>query len=1034
MTNIFKLRLLATTVVAGVAAAATPSFAQNAGQPGQTPAAPTIGGSSTAALPNGQQGTATPDTENAPGGEVIVTGSRIANPNATSASPVTVVSAQEVRLQGTTRTEDLLNSLPQVFANQGGNLSNGSSGTATVDLRGLGPTRTLVLVNGRRLGPGDPGSSAADLNFVPAPLIDRVEVLTGGASSTYGSDAVSGVVNFIMNTKFEGVRLDAQYSLFDHDNNNSTTQAIFNTSAGRGFPFPKGHTDLGGQRNITAVIGAGSPDGRGHIVAYGGYRSIDAVTEDNYDYSSCSLAENAANGLGYACSGSGTTSPARFILNGGAGAQVTLDPTTGNTFRPYVGSRDAFNFAPYNYYQRNDTRYTAGVFANYELSEHFNPYLEFMFMDDSTTAQIAPSGIFGQIINVNCNNPLLSASQATAICGANAGSATATGAVSIGKRNVEGGGRRNDLRHTDYRYVIGMKGALDSAFSYDVYGQLSRTILAEDYQNDFSIRRSSQALNDITLNGQVVCADSQARGAGCVPYNIFQTGGVTRAALTYLQTPGLQEGSVSEYVADAAITGKLGKYGIKSPLADEGIGVAFGTEYRKETLRLLPDSEFTSGDLAGQGGPTLPVSGRFSVYEFFGELSVPLIEDKPFFRSLVATGGYRYSHYSTAGSTNTYKGQVEWQPFTPIRFRASYNRAVRAPNVQELFAPTGQSLFAGSDPCAGAAANGLVNGNTAAQCARTGVSAAQFGNIVSNSANQYTQFTGGNLNLTPEVSDTYSAGAVLQPGGFLKGLVISADYYNIKINNTIGTPGAQITLNQCVNTGNPVFCTLVQRDPSNGSLFLGTVGQVINTNVNVGRLQTKGVDVAGSYRFDFDRIGFGSLGSLGLDYTATFLNKLVASPGSVINGVSSFDCAGLYGTICSAATGIQNNGFAPAPKFRSKLRATVNVPGNVQFSVNWRHLSGVNVDASSPNPFLSNPSAVFASDRRIPSYNYFDVSTAIRVADKFSLRVGANNVFDKDPPLVGSINLSATIGNGNTYPQVWDAQGRYLFAGVTVDF
>ena len=284
------------------------------------------------------------------------------------------------------------------------------------------------------------------------------------------------------------------------------------------------------------------------------------------------------------------------------------------------------------------------------------------------------------------------------------------------------------------------------------------------------------------------------------------------------------------------------------------------------------------------------------------------------------------------------------------------------------------------------------------------------------------------------MSDTYSAGAVVQPGGFLKGLVISADYYNIKINNTIGTPGAQITLNQCIQTGNPTFCALVQRDPTNGSLFLGTVGQVVNTNVNVGRLQTRGVDVAGSYRFDFDRVGFGKFGSLGLDYTATFLNKLVASPGSVIGTTSSFDCAGLYGTVCSAATGTQNNGFAPAPKFRSKLRATVNAPGDVQFSVNWRHLSGVNVDASSTNVFLSAPSNVFASDRRIKAFDYIDVSTAIRVADKFSLRVGANNVFDRDPPLVGSANLSATIGNGNTYPQVWDAQGRYVFAGITADF
>ena len=1027
MITTVKKRLLAGTMMASVATA-MPAWAQNTGQPGQVPTAPVIGGSSTSALPSGAQGTATPDAQNAPNQDVIVTGSRIANPNATSASPLTVVNAQEIRLEGTTRTEDLLNNLPQVFAGQGGSLSNGASGTATVDLRGLGPSRTLVLINGRRLGPGDPNSSAADLNFVPATLIDRVEVLQGGASSTYGSDAVSGVVNFVMNTKFEGVRLDAQTTILDHNNANSTADAIFNSAAGRGFPFPQGHTDLGATRNITAVIGAGTADGRGHVVAYGGYRQTDPITQDSYDYSACSLAE-ANTALGFACSGSGTTSPARFILNGGAGAQRTLDPATGNTFRAYVGTRDAFNFAPYNYYQRPDTRYTAGTYANYELSEHFNPYLEFMFMDDHTQAQIAPSGIFGQIINVNCDNPLLSNSQRVEICGttngAGAGVAGTSGAVSIGKRNVEGGGRVNDLRHTDYRYVLGLKGAIDSAFSYDVYGQFNRVIYAENYQNDFSVNRTRQALNVVNINGVASCADVNARAQGCVPYNIFQVGAVTPAALAYLQTPGFQQGQVDEYVADASVTGELGKYGLTSPFASNGIGVAFGTEYRKESLNLLTDAEFQSGDLAGQGGPTKSVSGTFNVYEFFGEVRVPLVENKPFFQSLVATGGYRYSHYSLAGTTNTYKGGVEWQPLNPIRFRASYNRAVRAPNIQELFAPTGQSLFAGSDPCAGAAVGGLVNGYTAAQCARTGVTMAQFGNIVANSANQYTQFTGGNPNLRPEGSDTYSAGAVLQPGGFLKGLVVSADYFNIKVNSTIGTPGAQISLNQCVQTGNPIFCSLVQRDPSNGSLFLGTVGQVLNTNVNVGRLQTRGVDLAGSYRFDFDKIGLGMLGSLGLDFSGTFLDKLLVSPGATLaDGTTSYDCRHLYGVTCGI----------PEPVFRSKLRATINLPSNVQLSANWRHLSGVFVDAASPNGFLSSPSTVYASDRYLPSFNYFDLSMAIRVADKFSFRVGANNVLDTDPPLVGSNNLSGTFGNGNTYPQVYDAQGRYIFAGITIDF
>ncbi len=1020
-----KRQLLSTSVIAGLFASAGIASAQNADQPGQKPTAPTIGGSSTSALPTGDQNAAAPDQSNAPGGEVIVTGSRIANPNATSVSPVTVVSAQEFRLQGTTRVEDLLNNLPQVLAGQGGNLSNGASGTATIDLRGLGSQRTLVLVNGRRLGPGDPNSSAADLNFIPVTLIDRVEVLTGGASSTYGSDAVAGVVNFQLNTKFEGLRFDSQYSFYDHNNANATAQSVFaNPAAGRGFPDPQGHVALGSTGNLSLTFGAGTADDRGHIVAYAGYRSIAAVTQANYDYSACSLAENTTNGLGFACSGSGTTSPARFIIGS---SQRTINPATGNTFYPYVASRDAFNFAPYNYYQRPDTRVTAGTFASYELSDHFTPYLEFMFMDDHSLAQIAPSGIFGQSFAINCDNPLLSTSERGEICGAvngaGAGVAGTTGTVSISKRNVEGGGRVNDLRHTDYRYVLGTKGKIDKAFSYDVYGQFSRVIYTENYQNDFSIARTAQALNDVTLNGQVVCANAAARTAGCAPYNIFQNGQVSQAALNYLETPGFQQGQVDEYVADASITGNLGQYGLTSPFASNGVGIAAGLEYRKESLSLLTDVEFSTGDLAGQGGPTKPVSGSFDVKEEFAEINVPLVENKPFFQLLQLSGGYRHSQYSTAGSTNTYKGAVEWEPVNFLRLRASYNRAVRAPNIQELFAPQAQSLFAGSDPCAGAAANGLVNGYTAAQCARTGVTAAQFGNIIANTANQYNQLSGGNTALTPEVSDTYSAGAVLQPGGFLHGFVVSADYFNIKVNNTIGTVGAQIILNQCVQNGNPLFCNLVQRDPSNGSLFLGSIGQVVNTNLNVGQLQARGVDVAGSYRFDFDRIGHPNFGSLGFDYVGTFSDKFLVGTGVNSGGTTAYNCNGLYGVTCGV----------PRPIYRSKLRVTYNAPGNIQFSVNWRHVSSVQVDAASPNVFLSSPSTVFPSDQRLPSFDYFDLAVAIRVANKFSYRMGVNNVADRDPPLVGSNNLSGTFGNGNTYPQVYDAQGRYLFAGITLD-
>ena len=1031
--RLFRDRLLTSTIIVGAAMlAATGAAAQNDPQSGANPAAPAIGGSSSAGVPTtAATGTdATGNAQAAEQGTIVVTGSRIASANLTSISPLTVVSNQELKMQGTTRVEDLINSLPQAFASQGGGISNGSTGTATVNLRNLGDNRTLVLINGKRLLPGDPTSSAADLNNIPAALVERVDVITGGASAVYGSDAVAGVVNFVMNKSFEGFRVDAQYSLYQHNNNDTNVQGILGQ---RGFPAPDGNVVDGATKDITAVMGVNSADGKGNITAYAGYRKINAVLQRDRDYSACSLAETGST---FACSGSGTTSPARFITNGGAGSQLTLDPAAPNSngFRPYVGSRDAFNFAPYNYYQRPDERYTLGAFAHYEVSEAFDPYMELMFMDDHTKAQIAPSGIFGQVLDINCDNPLLSAGQRTAICGATngagAGVAGTTGSVSISKRNVEGGGRIDDIRHTSYRIVVGGRGKINDAFSYDVYGQFGRTIYAENYQNDFSVARTQEALNVVTgANGTAECANAAARAAGCVPYNIFSANGVTPGALAYLQTPGFKEGSTTEYVADASITGQLGEYGIKSPFADEGLGIAIGAEYRKESLDLKTDSEFTTGDLAGQGGPTIGINGSFDVKELFGEARLPLVEDKPFIHSLSVEAGYRYSDYNTAaGTTNTYKFGGEYSPVDGLRFRGGYNRAVRAPNIQELYSAQSIGLFAGSDPCAGAAVNGLVNGNTAAQCANSGVTAAQFGNIASNSANQYSALFGGNTDLKPEKSDTYTAGILIAPVSFARGLVLSADYFVIKVDNQISTVGANLTLAQCVASGNPTFCNLVQRDPSNGSLFLGTVGKVIDTNVNVGGVKTSGVDVGASYRFELDQVGLANLGSLGFDFAGTYTDKYKVTPGvTASDGTTSYDCAGYYGITCQTG-----GNSAPIPKWRNKLRVTLNTPGNFQLSGNWRHVGSVKSDQTQTNSFTAG--TTFPVDAKIKSYDYFDVSASVRIAEKYSFRVGVNNLTDKDPPLIGSSSLAGVYGNGNTYPQVYDALGRYLYAGFTFDF
>ena len=1043
-------------MIIGVAAFASQSYAQTAPEPGTGPI-------------EGQVSQTSADGQDA--GDVVVTGSRIRSQNLEGASPITVLNSQEFKLTGTTRTEDLLNSLPQVFAGQGSNVSNASTGTATVNLRGLGAERNLVLVNGRRLVPGDPTSSAADINVIPAAIVKRVDVLTGGASSVYGADAVTGVVNFVMDTEFEGFRLDGQYSLYNHNNNNKLVRPALNSTSPYGFasPYPNGQVADGGTVDATAVFGTSFDDGRGHITAYGGYRKTKAVLQARRDYSSCSLsgrtaAQVTANGNLYSCAGSNTSAAGSFIAFdsnrpdlGGSFTSTYFQPGPNQTF---IGGTTPYNFNPVNYYQRPDERYTAGFFANYEISPAIKPYAEFMFMDDRTVAQIAASGDFGNTTSINCDNPLLSAQQRGIVCDrenllvANNAANTLTGQRVVGqalfdpanysdttaatfydpitgraynrgflqilRRNVEGGGRQDDLQHTSYRGVIGSRGDLGKAFSYDAYYQYGRTILAETYLNDFSISRLTRAL-DVVANpagGAPVCRSTlDGTDPNCVPYNVFSANSVSSAAVNYLATPGFQRGINSEQIASASITGKLGEYGIQSPWANEGVGFALGTEYRKESLDFQSDIAFQTGDLAGQGGATVPVKGSFDVKEVFGELRIPLAHDN-FIYDANITGGYRYSDYSLSSgggySTNTYKIEGEFAPIRDLRFRGGYNRAVRAPTVQDLFAPQRVVLDGSTDPCADKVITAADRG-----CLLQGLRVGQ--STPSNPSSQYNGLIGGNTNLVPEVADTYTAGVVFQPS-FLPRFALTVDYFNIKVNKAITGIGADTILSACNSTLNLAFCGLVKRD-SAGSLWLTPQGYVSDTTQNIGGLSTAGIDINGSYSQPI-----GGLGTLGLTFVGTYLDKIVTDTG--VTG--KFDCKGLYGNVCGT----------PNPEWRHQARVSFNTDSGVGVSLRWRYFSKATLDALSSNPNVVNTGASGPAPggvarpgvAQLNARSYFDLTTTFRIADHYAFRIGANNLLDKDPPLTGSQACPAGSCNGNTFSQVYDTLGRYIYAGVTLDF
>jgi outer membrane receptor protein involved in Fe transport len=1031
MKLILRQRLLATTLLVGASVVASPAFAQDAPAPVPTPS-PTDN-SATPTVPETTapvEGTTTPSTsaegENVESGQdVVVTGSRIPQPNLTSASPVTVVTAQEIKLQGTTRTEDLINSLPQSFAAQGSNISNGSTGTATVDLRGLGSSRTLVLVNGRRLMPGDPRSPVPDINFVPASLVKRVDVLTGGASSVYGADAVSGVVNFIMDTNFTGLRIDGQASLFNH--NNDARSDVKEAIDALGFARPVGNSTNGLARDISVAFGTPFADDRGHVMAYGTYRKQDAVLQSSRDYSACaltgnSIANTALLGRELNCGGSGTSANGTFqVFNTAFQLQgiFQVGPNGAGGTGTFIPGSTPFNFGPYNYFQRPNERYTAGAFAEYEISDAAKPYLEAMFMHDKSVAQIAPSGNFGNTSTLNCDNPLLSPQQLAIVCApgntfTDTDGVTRTNVVIL-RRNVEGGGRQDDLEHTAFRLVGGLRGDITRGISYDVFGQFGKTILAETYFNDFSVTRIGRAL-DIVDNPNVAGINPICRSVlngtdpNCVPYNIFVEGGVTPEALTYLQTPGFQRGDTQETVANANITFSGEEYGITSPFAERGLGLNVGFEYRKESLTLATDQAFSTGDLAGQGGPTIGVSGEFDVRDVFAEVQLPIVQNS-FFHELTLSAGYRRSFYKVADNdfdTDTYKLALEFAPIRDVRLRGSYNRAVRAPNVVELFSAQSVALTGSSDPCAGAAVGGLVNGFTAAQCALTGVTAAQFGNITANIADQYNGFIGGNPNLSPETADSYTFGAVLQPR-FIPGLAVTVDYFNIKVEDVIGTIGFDTIIDRCLTTADPFFCSRINRDQF-GSLYLTPNGFITDINTNVGSARTKGIDVNASFA---QRLG--TYGNLNLSLVGTYLTEYSADP---LGDGDVEECEGQFGPSCDVGP---LNGI-PAPKWRHKFRAGFTLPNGLGISGQWRYFSKVESGSALPGNDV------------LPKQSYFDLALQARVADRFNFRVGANNILDKDPPLAGGQVAAAPFANGNTYPQVYDALGRYLFAGFTLDF
>jgi iron complex outermembrane receptor protein len=977
--------------------------------------------------------------------EIVITGSRIIQPNQVSTSPVQVVTAEDIRVSGKTDITDIISQLPQVFTNDlGQDLGNRTpglstpGGVATADLRGLGANRTLVLVNGRRLGQGSPNtaiqSPAPDLDQVPASLVERVEVLTGGASAVYGSDAIAGVVNFILKQNFQGLQLDGQLGENWHSNHNTYMQGLVRDF---GVTPLTGTSRDGKSRNFTLTMGTNFDDNRGNVTGYLGYLNNDPVTSGSRDFGQCQLNEVFADDgsvSGAACGGSSNSN--FFNPRTGPNANTAFS-VSGTSFVPrgsvVTTPPASFNSQPYIYMTRGDQRYTAGVMGHDDVYDYLKPYVEFSFMNDKTHQEVAPAALFRNSnpndplsgnYNINCSNPLLSAQQAATLCTpgqiaadlANPGSATAN--VEIGRRNVEGGGRSSDYEHTNYRGVFGSKGDLGSAWNYDVYGQYYYTSFYTINKKYLSFAAIDKALLVTGTRANPVCIS----GPPCVPYNIFSDGGVTPDQLNYLYLDGSAYGTTTQKTVHGDLTGDLGKYNIKIPSANDGIAVNVGYERRTEHVAFAPDSAEESGQLSGFGSAAVRIDNEVSVKEEFAEVRVPLVQAKRGIHDLVFDTGYRRSDYSTSGAVNTYKFELQYAPAESYRFRGSYQRAIRAPGVIELYNPQLVALIQlGNDPCAPTVngANQIVPATRSlADCAKSGVTAAQYGNggttntIPQAVLGQLSQLTGGNPNLKPEQSDSYSYGVTFSPTG-LPDFTASVDYYRVVITGEVGSIPANVIVSNCLDTGDPVYCSQLVRS-NTGSLVGNNIangGYIVQTSVNVGAARVSGIDTQLAYKYEVGRWG-----SLHFALNGAYLQKQTTTP---LPGSHTYDCAGLFGSTCQTVN----------PRWHHVFRTTWATPWNVSASLTWRFLTAVKLDNNDPDPSLhfATYGAYDYFNARIPSFSYLDLSASWKVGKIWELRGGISNVLDKDPPLA---TFSIQPGGSNTY-STYDALGRQLFIGFT---
>lgn len=926
---------------------------------------------------------------------VYVTGTRISSPGTTSNSPIYSIGAEEIKSSQPVAVEEFFKNLPAAVPAIGPGTNNGTGGAATIDLRGLGSRRSLVLVNGRRFVPYDL-AGIVDTNSVPIALISRTDLLTGGASVVYGADAVAGVVNFNLKKNFQGVDLTTSYG------------------GAEGGSLTRKRTDL--------TMGASLDGNRGNVVLSLGKTSADPLFQGERNFGFESL--DSVTGRG---SGSGTTVPGAFSIGLGAGGTSALsgfhqiNPATGALVKPVV----AYNFNPTNYFATGLERTQATSLANYKLNDHAEVYAEMFYTTSDVASSLASSGTFNNVFQVPIGNPYIPEAARQQICarrGIPAASCVAGNAtmvpMTIGRRITELGPRFNDFNNKTLQYTIGLKGEIAYDWTYDAYWSRGQADQLQTRRNWGSLSKVQQALNALSKTSCVNTAN------GCVPLNVFGAeGSITADQLAFINLSALLQQRVMQDVAQVSFSGDLGDK-IVSPWAKSPISMAVSLEQRKMEASTKSDSASQiQAEVLGTGAPTPDRTGAFTLKEAALEALIPLVKDKPFMRALNMEVGYRETEFAIEGrkqSYGSYKYGGEWEPIKSWRMRGMVQKATRAPNVNELFQPQVTSLSnLAKDPCQLAEINaGQANtaGTLSNLCRLTGVPVSEIGTLAPPSAGQINRLQGGNPELGPEEAMTKTLGFVWEP---VNKLAITVDYYKIDIEKAITSPTTTDVLNGCYSTTfNPGLvmndsCALIGRDPSNGSFNGAGSSGVATAQANLGTVNTSGFDVGVTYSLPLANVGLApKFGKLDLSFQMNQVQEFLSQP---TPASLNRDCLGYYSVACGGPTYKR--------KFNQRTNWTI---GSFQAGYNWRYVSSVKVEPSTTN-FLP----AFSS---IDAYSYVDLSAVYNYSKNLRINLSVVNAFDKKPPIVGSTIGSTGTNSGNTFPQYYDAIGRYITLGASLKF